>query len=132
MIICYVFLPQLISLESSNELRLNRKIILQVCLLQVQYFSQLEHVNPRPAKLESQFYQLPSSSYVIYKIDLQLYFKKHCRNRYGFQTTELQSGALGTEICILTQQNFEVSKQNFIATLELFLTMLGTELAYGP
>ena len=33
---------------------------------------------------------------------------------------------------ILTRQNFEVWKQHFIATLELFLTMLGTELAHDP
>ena len=63
--------------------------------------------------------------------DLQLCFKKHCQNLYGCQTTKLQGGALETEIYILTLQNFEVWKQNFIATLELFLTMLGTELAHG-
>ena len=68
MIINYVFLPHLVSLETSNYLRLNRKTILQVCLLQVSYFSQLEHGNTRPAKLESCFYHFPSSSYAFYTI----------------------------------------------------------------
>ena len=36
------------------------------------YFSQLEHVNTRPAKLESHFYHFPSSSYAFYNIN---YFK---------------------------------------------------------
>ena len=40
-----------------------------ISLLQFYYFFQLEHVNTRLAKLESQFYHLPSSSYVIYKIE---------------------------------------------------------------
>ena len=72
MIINYVFLPHLFSLETSNYLRLNRKIIFQVCLLQVQYFSQLYYVNTRLTKLESQFYQFPSSSYACYKIENNL------------------------------------------------------------
>ena len=72
MIISYVFLPQLFSLETSNYLRLNRKTIFQVYLLQVQYFSQLQHANTRPTKLESQFQQFPSSSYAFYKIETNL------------------------------------------------------------
>ena len=32
-------------------------------------FFYLDHVNTRPAKLESQFYHLPNSSYAIYKIE---------------------------------------------------------------
>ena len=40
MVITYVFLPHLFSLETSNYLGLNRKTIFQICLLQVQYFSQ--------------------------------------------------------------------------------------------
>ena len=72
MIISYVFLPHLFSLETSNYLRLNRKTIFQVCRLQVQHFSQLEHVNTRSAKLESQFYHFLSSSYAFYKIENNL------------------------------------------------------------
>ena len=72
MIISYVFLPHLFSLETSNYLRLNRKTIYQVYLLQVQYFSQLEHVNTRSSKLESQFYHFPSSSYAFYNIENNL------------------------------------------------------------
>ena len=69
MIISYVFLPQLFSLETSNYLRLNRKTIYQVCLLQVQYFSQLDHVNTKLTKLKSQFQHLSSSSYAFKKIE---------------------------------------------------------------
>ena len=65
MIICSVFLPHLFSLETSNYLILNRKTIFQLCLLQVQYFSQLHYVNTRSAKLESQFYHFPSSKLCI-------------------------------------------------------------------
>ena len=72
MIISYVFLPHLFSLETSNHLRLNRKTIFQVYLLLVQYFSQLQQVNTRSAKLESQFCHFPSSSYVFYKIENKL------------------------------------------------------------
>ena len=72
MIICYIFLPHLFLLEISNYLRINRKTIFQVCLLQVQYFSQLEHANTRPTKLESQFQHFLSSSYTFYKIETNL------------------------------------------------------------
>ena len=72
MIIIFVFLPHLFSLETSNYLRLNRTTIFQVCLLQVQYFFYLDHVNTRPEKLESQFYHSSSSSYAFYKIETNL------------------------------------------------------------
>ena len=72
MIISYVFLPHLFSLETSNYLRLNRKTIFQLYLLQVQHFSQLEHVNTRPVKLESQFLHSPSSRYAFYKMKTNL------------------------------------------------------------
>ena len=69
MIISYVHLPLIISPETSNESRLICKTIFQVCLLQVQYFSQLDYVNTRPTKLESYFQHFPSSSYAFYKIE---------------------------------------------------------------
>ena len=69
MIISYVFLPYLFSLGTSNYLRLNRKTIIQVQLLQVQHFFQLEHVITRPVKLESQFLHFPSSRYAFYKME---------------------------------------------------------------
>ena len=72
MIISYEFLPYLFSLETSNYLGLNRKTIFQACLLQFQYVSQLEHINTRSAKFESQFYHFPSSSYAFYKIETNL------------------------------------------------------------
>ena len=71
MIISYIFLCHLFSLETSNYLRLNRKTLL-ACLLQFQYFSQLEHVNTRPTKLESHFQHFSSSSYAFYKIETNL------------------------------------------------------------
>ena len=68
MTISYVFLPHLFSLETSNYLRLNRNTIFQACLLQVQYFSQLQHVNTRSTKLESHFCHFSSSIQAFYKI----------------------------------------------------------------
>ena len=72
MLISYVFLPHLFSLETSNYLRLNRQTIFQVYLLQVQHFSQLQHVNTRPTKFESHFQHFSSSSYAFYKIETNL------------------------------------------------------------
>ena len=65
--ICYIFLSLQFSLENTIYYQINRKTLLQSSLQQVYYFSQLGHVNIRPTKLESQFYEFSNSRYLIYK-----------------------------------------------------------------
>ena len=153
MIISYIFFPHLFSLETSNYLRLNRKIIFQVCLLQVQYCSQLEHVNTRSEKLESQFYHLPSSSYAIYKIEtilktlillnlilLEKYTKQYISYFYQivhfkmnptkFSSPHLDTPSSRYNFCkLVTKSVKKINKENQISTQAL---QLGAPGPYTP
>ena len=61
------FYPYKFSLENTIYYQINRKTLINSNLQQVYYFSQLERVNTKPTKLESQFYEFSSSRYLFYK-----------------------------------------------------------------
>ena len=65
MLLIFILMNFLIKHHLSKD---KQKDLTPIKFTEVKYFSQLQQVNTRSGKLESQFYHFPSSSYVFYKI----------------------------------------------------------------